>query len=72
MKTYTAEEVAAKGLAQDGNTKKMVFYNGFYDVFVKILKNEGPRGFYKGIVPNLARIFPSSGLFFLCYELTLA
>ena len=28
-------------------------------------------GFYKGLTPNLLRIFPSSGVFFLIYEATL-
>ena len=37
----------------------------------KILANEGFFAFYKGFTPNMIKIFPSSGLFFLTYEGTL-
>ena len=41
------------------------------DTFRKIFKNEGITAFYKGLTPNLLKIFPTSGVFFLFYELTL-
>ena len=41
------------------------------DTFRKIYTNEGIAGFYKGLTPNIMKIFPSSGIFFLVYELTL-
>jgi len=50
------------------NNKQAVTYEGVIDCAQKILKNEGVRGFYKGLTPNMVRIFPSSGLFFLVYE----
>jgi hypothetical protein len=56
------------GLAVQTNTKQSVTYDGIFDCASKIMKNEGVRGFYKGITPNMLRIFPSSGLFFLVYE----
>ena len=46
-------------------------YEGVIDCFRKILKNEGVTAFYKGLTPNLLKIFPSSGIFFLTYEYTL-
>ena len=42
------------------------------DTIKKIYKNEGILGFYKGLTPNLLKIFPTSGVFFLFYELTLS
>lgn len=42
------------------------------DTIFKIFKNEGIQGFYKGLTPNLLKIFPTSGVFFLFYELTLS
>lgn len=42
------------------------------DCAVKIYKNEGATAFYKGLSPNLIKVFPSSGLFFLSYEVTMA
>jgi|TARA_B110000285_G_C14489196_1_gene323119 hypothetical protein len=53
------------------NTKQEVVYNGMIDTFQKIYRNEGISGFYKGITPSVIKIFPTSGLFFLTYELTL-
>ena len=41
------------------------------DCAKKIYKNEGITAFYKGLTPNVIRIFPASGLFFLTYEYTL-
>ena len=41
------------------------------DVARKIYRNEGMAAFYKGLTPNLLKVFPSAGLFFLLYEATL-
>lgn len=56
------------GLDNKTNTKTSVTYDGIIDCAKKIYRNEGARGFYKGLTPNMLRIFPSSGLFFLVYE----
>ena len=56
------------GLAVETNTKQQIHYNGVLDCAKKIYVNEGIRGFYKGLTPNMLRIFPSNGLFFLVYE----
>ena len=42
------------------------------DCAKKIYRNEGMAAFYKGLTPNLVKVFPSSGLFFLAYEGTMA
>ena len=41
------------------------------DAFIKIYKNEGILAFYKGFTPGILKIFPTSGIFFLTYELCL-
>ncbi len=41
------------------------------DVAKKIDRNEGMAAFYKGLTPNLLKVFPSAGLFFISYEATL-
>ncbi|KAK7866891.1 hypothetical protein R5R35_001634 [Gryllus longicercus] len=41
-----------------------LLYNGVPDCFVKIWKNEGLHGFYKGFVPSYARLGPHT---VLCY-----
>ena len=45
-------------------------YRGVLDVILQVLKNEGIGGFYKGLVPNLVRILPSTCVTFLVYETT--
>jgi solute carrier family 25 (mitochondrial folate transporter), member 32 len=43
-------------------------YRGIGDVILQILQQEGLRGFYKGIIPNIARVLPSTWITFLVYE----
>jgi solute carrier family 25 folate transporter 32 len=45
-------------------------YKGARDVVVKIWKAEGIRGFYKGLIPNVVRVLPSTCVTFLVYENT--
>ena len=71
MKHYTHEQVDKLGLSVATNKRESVAYNGMLDVARKIYTNEGVSGFYKGLTPNLIKVFPSSGLFFLAYEGTL-
>lgn len=33
-------------------------YTGTLDCFTKIFKNEGPMGFYKGVIPRMGRVVP--------------
>lgn len=42
--------------------------NGMADVFRKTLENEGFRGFYKGIFPNMLKVVPSASITYLVYE----
>jgi solute carrier family 25 (mitochondrial folate transporter), member 32 len=43
-------------------------YNGMIDCGTRIIKNEGIRGLYKGLAPNLIRIAPSAAITFFTYE----
>ncbi|KAF4548999.1 putative mitochondrial carrier protein 33 [Elsinoe fawcettii] len=45
-------------------------YNGAGDVVKQVFMKEGIRGFYRGLVPNLIRVLPSTGVTFLVYENT--
>ena len=60
-----------RNIKTEGIQNKDVFYTNIKDSAKNIWKNEGIRGFYKGWMPNLLRIFPHSGLFFMIYEGTL-
>lgn len=43
-------------------------YTGTWDLISRTTRNEGWRGFYKGIVPNLLRVTPACCITFVCYE----
>ena len=47
-------------------------YRNIQDAISQILRQEGLRGFYKGMIPNIARILPSTWITFLVYENTKA
>ncbi|KAL8260934.1 hypothetical protein R6Q59_024983 [Mikania micrantha] len=43
-------------------------YKGMTDVFMKTYKNEGARGFYKGLFPNLLKVIPAASIQYTAYE----
>eukprot|EP01130_Rhizamoeba_saxonica_P004558 TRINITY_DN1860_c0_g1_i3.p1 TRINITY_DN1860_c0_g1~~TRINITY_DN1860_c0_g1_i3.p1 ORF type:complete len:158 (-),score=28.60 TRINITY_DN1860_c0_g1_i3:79-552(-) len=43
-------------------------YSGTVDCFAKILKSEGPMGFYKGFIPNWVRIGPHTVVTMMVFE----
>ena len=43
-------------------------YKGMLDAAYCILINEGPRGFYRGVLPNLLKVVPSISTSFVVYE----
>ncbi|KAF2756169.1 mitochondrial carrier [Pseudovirgaria hyperparasitica] len=45
-------------------------YSGATDVVVQVWRKEGVMGFYKGIIPNIVRVLPSTCVTFLVYENT--
>ncbi|KAF1816192.1 mitochondrial carrier [Eremomyces bilateralis CBS 781.70] len=45
-------------------------YNSIFDAFRRILTQEGIKGFYKGIAPNLLKVAPSMASSWLSFEMT--
>ena len=45
-------------------------YQNAGDVVVKVWRQEGVTGFYRGLGPNLLRVLPSTWVTFLVYEKT--
>mmetsp|Transcript_5638 Transcript_5638/g.6148 ORF Transcript_5638/g.6148 Transcript_5638/m.6148 type:complete len:296 (+) Transcript_5638:73-960(+) len=43
-------------------------YKNTLDCFVKILKTEGFRGYYKGVIPRMGRVVPGQGVIFMSFE----
>ena len=43
-------------------------YTGIVDVATKTFRNEGVRGLYKGLTPNLLKVAPALSITWVCYE----
>lgn len=43
-------------------------YTGMVDAFRKTLRNEGVRGFYKGLLPNMLKVAPAASITYIVYE----
>ena len=50
---------------------EIIRYNGTIDCIIKTWKNEGIRGFFRGVIPNALKVAPSAALTFVVYEETL-
>ncbi|KAI1858634.1 hypothetical protein JX265_010727 [Neoarthrinium moseri] len=55
-------------LQTQGTSMHPARYTGIWDVAQKTLKNEGPRGFYKGLMPNLLKVAPALSITWIVYE----
>eukprot|EP01095_Lingulamoeba_sp_RSL-Kostka_P001870 TRINITY_DN12655_c1_g2_i1.p1 TRINITY_DN12655_c1_g2~~TRINITY_DN12655_c1_g2_i1.p1 ORF type:complete len:337 (-),score=58.24 TRINITY_DN12655_c1_g2_i1:84-995(-) len=44
-------------------------YHSLRNAIVRIYQDEGIRGYYKGIIPNLFRVIPSATITFMVYEI---
>lgn len=55
-------------LQAQGTRQHPPTYNGWTDVLAKTLKNEGYKGLYKGITPNLLKVVPSVSITYVVYE----
>jgi solute carrier family 25 folate transporter 32 len=51
------------------NNRSEAKYHSVRDVMVHMMKDEGFRGFYKGILPNMMKGIPQRGIYFYFYEL---
>lgn len=62
--TYPLDLLRTRFAAQ-GNDR---VYTGLISAIKKIKKDEGGKGFYRGLGTSVNQIVPSMGLFFACYE----
>jgi solute carrier family 25 folate transporter 32 len=62
--TYPYQVVRARLQTYDAGRK----YTGVRDVVGQVFRREGLAGFYKGLIPNLVRVVPSTCVTFLVYE----
>ena len=62
--TYPYQVVRARLQTYDADKN----YKNARDVLFQIWRQEGSGGFYKGLIPNLLRVLPSTWITFLVYE----
>ncbi|KAM0282832.1 hypothetical protein ACHAQH_002836 [Verticillium albo-atrum] len=55
-------------LQTQGTAMHPATYTGIWDVAQKTLKNEGMRGMYKGLTPNLMKVAPALSITWVMYE----
>ncbi|CAI5527214.1 unnamed protein product [Closterium sp. Naga37s-1] len=60
-------EVARKHL-QMGSTGGRVAYTGMLQCMRSIVREQGVKGLYRGVVPSCAKMMPAAGISFMCYE----
>lgn len=68
--TYPSQVVRSRLQRYDPSAKVVTPGPGLVRVTLGLWRNEGITGFYKGLVPNLARVVPSTCVTFLVYENT--
>ena len=61
-------DVIRRRMQMKGTMGDMFPYQSTPHAFSMILKNEGIRGFYKGMLPNLLKVAPSVAIAFVTYE----
>ena len=49
-------------------THQGIQYQGVVDVIRRVWQHEGVQGFYKGLVPNLVKVLPTTCITFIVYE----
>lgn len=64
--TYPYQVVRSRLQTYDAQSK----YTSAGDVVKQVWRKEGFRGFYKGVVPNIIRVLPSTCVTFVVYENT--
>mmetsp|Transcript_2493 Transcript_2493/g.7390 ORF Transcript_2493/g.7390 Transcript_2493/m.7390 type:complete len:327 (-) Transcript_2493:263-1243(-) len=71
--TYPYQVVKARLQSQrhrtDAAGRQTARYKGTMDCFRQMLRDEGARSLFKGVVPNAVRVAPSAAITFVTYEL---
>ncbi|CAO1624430.1 unnamed protein product [Sympodiomycopsis kandeliae] len=55
-------------LQASGTPSHPIIYKGFMDAVLKTYRKEGIVGFYRGLIPTLAKVVPAVSISYVCYE----
>ncbi|GMH70693.1 hypothetical protein TrLO_g13248 [Triparma laevis f. longispina] len=61
-------EAARRKLQMQGVGGRPILYNGLADCLIKVAKNEGLGGLFRGCSANIVKMAPASAITFACYE----
>jgi len=64
--TYPQQVIRSR--LQQRNSRYALKYRTAWNTFKVTLRREGVPGLYKGLVPNVLRVMPSSAITFVVYE----
>ena len=61
-------ELAQRRLQAQGLAGAPVLYRGMLDCIAQIVRKEGPRALYSGLLPNYGKLVPAAAVSFYLYE----
>lgn len=70
LQAQGAARIAVQEIGAKVNTKSLVEFPGFKSTVASIFKNEGIKGFYRGLVPTMIGYLPTWTIYFTVYEKT--
>lgn len=66
--TSLAEMAFGYWILQVGNIGGRQVYRNVFHALSSIVKEQGPRGLYRGLGASCIKIIPAAGISFMCYE----
>lgn len=66
--TFPLDLVRRRMQLEGAGGRARVYNTGLFGTFGHIVRTEGPRGLYRGILPEYYKVVPSVGIVFMTYE----
>ncbi|XP_078174869.1 uncharacterized protein LOC144568395 [Carex rostrata] len=66
--TFPLDLVRRRMQLEGAGGRARVYNTGLFGTFGQIVRTEGPRGLYRGILPEYYKVVPSVGIVFMTYE----
>jgi hypothetical protein len=66
--TFPLDLVRRRKQLEGAGGRANVYKTGLFGTFTHIVRTEGYKGLYRGILPEYCKVVPSVGLIFMTYE----
>ena len=66
--TFPLDLVRRRKQLEGAGGRANVYQSGLFGTFTHIVRTEGYKGLYRGILPEYCKVVPSVGLIFMTYE----